>query len=149
MDREEIKKMLPHREPMLLLDELHLEGGKSHGTYRFRGEEWFFQGHFPGEPMVPGLILCEVLAQSASLLIYDMTGPGCVPYLVGMHRTRFKKIVRPGDLYATECELVKMKKPFYFFRGIGKIDGEIGVKADFSIAVYKWAKADSGEMASS
>lgn len=137
MNRQEIMTILPHRDAMLLVDEVHLADGKSHGSYTFRGEEWFFQGHFPKSPMVPGLILCEVLAQSACLLIYDITGPGCVPYLAGMHNTRFKKIVRPGDVFTTECELIKVKKPFYFFRGTGKIGDKIVIKTDFSIAVYR------------
>ena len=70
MNREEIKGLLPHREPMLLVDELELgQDGTAHGKYRVRGDEFFLQGHFPGNPVVPGVILCEIMAQSCALLV--------------------------------------------------------------------------------
>ena len=72
MNREEIKNLLPHREPMLLVDEITVdEEGTAHGLYRVRGDEFFLQGHFPGNPVVPGVILCEIMAQACGLLIGD------------------------------------------------------------------------------
>ena len=75
MNREEIKNILPHREPMLLVDEAYTdEEGKSHGRYTVRGDEFFLQGHFPGTPVVPGVILCEMASQSACAMMADKLG---------------------------------------------------------------------------
>ena len=68
MNKEEIKKILPHREPMLLVDEVELIDGKAFGKCRIRGDEYFLQGHFPGNPIVPGVIQCEMLATECELV---------------------------------------------------------------------------------
>lgn len=135
MNRQEIMTILPHRAPMLLLDTLTLEDGTAKGSYSFRGDEWFFQGHFPDNPITPGLILCEILAQTASVLLREYGEHETVPYLVGVDRTRFHRTVRPGDRFETECRLYKERTPFFFFKGIGTVAGEPCVKADFAVAL--------------
>ena len=97
MDREEIKKFLRHREPMLLVDEMELqEDGTVIGKYHVRGDEFFLQGHFPGQPIVPGVILCEIMGQCSSLLIRDYL-VGHTTLFTGIDKTRFKHQVVPGD----------------------------------------------------
>ncbi|MDO5581354.1 MAG: 3-hydroxyacyl-ACP dehydratase FabZ family protein [Planctomycetia bacterium] len=128
-------KILPHREAMLLLENVSLEGGIARGTYQFRGDEWFFQGHFPKNPIAPGLILCEIIAQSACVLVRQYATDSLVPYLVGMDHTRFHNDVRPGDCFETECKLIRKRKPFFFFEGVGSVNKKICVKTDFSIAL--------------
>ena len=79
MNREELQTILPHRGTMLLLDRLDREGDTAHGQYRVKGDEWFLQGHFPGSPVVPGVILCEILAQTAGILMTDSPTEDTLP----------------------------------------------------------------------
>ena len=71
MNRDEIKTFLPHREPMLLVDDVDLQGEIGIAHYHVRGDEYFLQGHYPGYPVVPGVILCEIMAQSSCVLLKD------------------------------------------------------------------------------
>ena len=136
MNREEIKKLLPHREPMLLIDELSLdETGAAHGLYRVRGDEWFLQGHFPGNPVVPGVMLCEILAQSCCVLLAEQMAGDVTPMYTGLDHVRFRAPVRPGDTFETECRITRAKPPFYFAKGVGTVGGKRCVEADFSFAV--------------
>ncbi|MBE6936760.1 MAG: beta-hydroxyacyl-ACP dehydratase [Ruminococcaceae bacterium] len=135
MNREELKKILPHREPMLLLDDAALEDQDAVGHYLVRGDEWFLQGHFPGNPMVPGVILCEILAQSACVLMKDRMKDGMIPVYTGLDRVKFRAPVRPGDRIETRCRIVRVKHPFYFAEGTVRVDGRTCVSAAFSFAL--------------
>ena len=93
MTREELKEYLPHREPMLLVDEITMdENNVAHGIYHVRGDEFFLQGHFPGQPVVPGVILCEIIAQSCALLLGDAL-KGKTPFYTGIDKVKFKQDV--------------------------------------------------------
>ena len=113
MDRKEIKRLLPHREPMLLVDEIEMIDGKVYGKYHVKGDEFFLQGHFPGNPIVPGVILCEIMAQSCCLLIGDAM-IGKIPLYTGINNVKFKTPVRPGDTVNVMAEVVRSKGVFYF-----------------------------------
>ena len=139
MDREQLKELLPHRDEMLLIDKAEMRGGKSFGEYRFRGDEWFFKGHFPGNPVVPGVILCEILAQSAAVLV-GTKGAGSVPFFTGIEKVRFRTPARPGELLKTQCEIVKAKHHFYFAAGSAKVDGRLCIEAAFSFALMEQRK---------
>ena len=135
MNKEEIKKILPHREPMLLVDEVELIDGVAHGKCHIRGDEYFLQGHFPGNPVVPGVILCEMLAQTSCVLIHEDLKPGQLTLFTSLDKVRFKHPVYPGDTLETRVRLTRQKKPFYFAEGEGYVNGKLCVKAEFSFAI--------------
>ncbi|MCL1789072.1 MAG: 3-hydroxyacyl-ACP dehydratase FabZ [Oscillospiraceae bacterium] len=139
MNKEEIKKILPHRDPMLLLDEVKLVGGVSVGKYTVKGDEFFLQGHFPGNPVVPGVILCEMLGQSACLLVSgdNPDGEPFTPYFTGMKNVKFKNKVLPGDTITLKSELTAQKGAFYFIKAEGSVDGKLAVTGELSFAVVK------------
>lgn len=135
MNQEEIKKILPHRNDMLLLDEVEKVADTAHGKYLVKGSEWFLNGHFPNNPVVPGVILCEILAQSACVLLSGELTENKTPMYTGLNHVRFKSPVKPGDVFETECKIVKAKPPFYFAQGKGTVRGTLCVTAEFSFAV--------------
>lgn len=135
MQREEIKKILPHREPMLLLDDVEKKDDTAVGHYTVTGEEYFLQGHFPGKPIVPGVILCEILAQSACVLMENALSQGQIPVYTGMDKVKFRSQVKPGDTIETTCKIKRAKHPFYFAEGKATVNGKLCVSADFSFAV--------------
>ena len=136
MDINGIKQILPHREPMLLIDEVELVNGISVGAYTVRGDEFFLQGHFPGNPVVPGVVLCEMMAQSACLLVNADDGD-FTPYFTGLNNVKFKQKVVPGDRIEFKCELIKQKSVFYFVKAAGYVDDKICVSGELSFAVVK------------
>jgi len=137
LNKTEIMTILPHRDNMLLIDEAYLEDGKAHGKYHVTGDEWFLKGHFPGNPVVPGVILCEILAQSAAILLSNGEIQGLTPYFTGLNNVKFKAQVKPGDTIETVCSITKSKHPFYFAEGQGSVGGKLCVKAEFSFALIK------------
>lgn len=141
MNRDELKQILPHREPMLLIDEAsRTEDGKAIGTYTVRGDEFFLQGHFPDNPIVPGVIQLEMMAQTcAVLMVQDGEQEGeekKQTFYTGINKVRFRSIVKPGDTLRFECEITKSKPPFYFAEGKGYVGDKLCVSGEFSIAVY-------------
>ena len=135
MNREALKQILPHRDAMLLLDEAWEQEGTAIGHYTVRGDEFFLKGHFPGNPMVPGVILCEILAQSACVLMEHALTKGKLPVYTGLNHVKFRAPVRPGDTVETRCRIKRIKHPFYFAEGSVTVEGRLCVSADFSFAI--------------
>ncbi len=137
MNRESIKAFLPHREPMLLVDQAVLVGESTAcGSYTVQGTEWFLKGHFPGRPVVPGVILCEIMAQTCCVLLGEKL-KGKTPYFTSMNNVRFKHPVQPGDTIAIQCELTKEKGPFYFATGKASVQDKICAQGEFSFAIVQ------------
>lgn len=135
MNREELKRILPHRDAMLLLDDVREQEGTAVGHYTVRGGEFFLKGHFPGNPIVPGVILCEILAQSACVLMEQALAEGKLPVYTGLNNVKFRSPVRPGDTVETRCRIKRAKHPFYFAEGTLTVENRLCVSGEFSFAV--------------
>lgn len=138
MNRDEIKKILPHREPMLLVDEVTITEGEAHGVYHVRGDEFFLQGHFPGNPVVPGVILCEIMAQACVLLVEEDMQGGATAYYASIDKVRFKKIARPGATLYTKATLKRKLGVVYI--AVSEMRDETGAlvcKGELSFAIPK------------
>ena len=137
MKRDDLKKILPHREPMLLLDEAEVIDGVAHGRITITGDEFFVQGHFPGNPVVPGVILCEMLAQNCCVLMGDgLSGQENVtPFYTSLDKVRFKHPVRPGDTVELTCQITRHRGPFYFASGEARVGDVLCVTAKMSFAL--------------
>lgn len=137
MKRDELKKILPHREPMLLLDEAEVVDGVAHGRITITGDEFFVQGHFPDNPVVPGVILCEMLAQNCCVLMGDgLSGQENVtPFYTSLDKVRFKHPVRPGDTVELTCQITRHRGPFYFASGEARVGDVLCVTAEMSFAL--------------
>lgn len=135
MNKEQIMKILPHRDAMLLLDDVENKDGIAVGHYTVRGDEFFLKGHFPNNPIVPGVILCEILAQSACVLLMDSLSEGQLPVYTGLNNVKFRSPVKPGDTVETQCCIKRAKHPFYFAEGKVLVNEKICVSAEFSFAV--------------
>ncbi len=137
MNKEEIKKILPHREPMLLVDEAYLnEDGTATGYYHVKGDEFFLQGHFPGNPIVPGVIQCEMMAQSACILFADkMTQKDILPVYTGLDKVRFRNMVKPGDTIRIDTKVIRECHPMYMLHGELSVKGKKCMSGDFSFAL--------------
>ncbi len=135
MNREELKEYLPHREPMLLIDEIEIDGdGVAHAKYKIKDDEFFCRGHFPGNPIVPGVIQCEIMAQSCSLLVKDLI-KGHTTLYSGIDKVRFKNIVRPGDTCEITARLLDKRGMLFFCEAVLKVDGKLCCKGNLSFAL--------------
>lgn len=132
MQREQIENILPQRESMLLVDEAYLDAdGKSHGKYTVRGDEFFLKGHFPGAPVVPGVILCEMASQSSCALVANEL-EGKLPLFAGMNNVRFKNSVMPGDCIQFTCELKRKIASCYVIKAEGRVGEKLCISGEFT-----------------
>jgi 3-hydroxyacyl-[acyl-carrier-protein] dehydratase len=138
-DQTDIEKLIPHRRPMLLVDEI-VEQSEKHIVCRkrFSPEEYFLQGHFPEFPLVPGVILCECCLQSGAILLSQFTpNDGSVPVATRLDGVKFKKMVRPGDTIEIHVSLNDVVSSAYFMTGKVTVDGKLAARLDFACSVAK------------
>ena len=135
---ERIKEILPHREPMLFVDEV-LESAADHivAVRRLRPEEPFFAGHFPGRPIFPGVLQVEALAQASALLASVTTGfhDGVWALLAGIDKTRFRRVIHPGDTLRLESSVLQQRGRLWRFSGTITVDGNLTTETELSCMV--------------
>ncbi|MGH8493456.1 MAG: 3-hydroxyacyl-ACP dehydratase FabZ [Moraxellaceae bacterium] len=143
MDILEIRQFLPHRYPFLLVDRVtQIEPGKLIVGYKnVTANEEFFNGHFPGKPIMPGVLMVEAMAQMAGILGFYTTGKrpadGYIYLFCGADNVRFKRQVVPGDKLVIEAEAGVSKRNIYKFSCRASVDGELAASADILVAEQK------------
>lgn len=133
LDVNEIMKILPHRYPFLLVDRIiELEEGKIVGLKNVSMNEPFFPGHFPGHPVMPGVLIVEAMAQVAAIFAYqtEEANRGKVTYFVGIDNTKFRKPVVPGDQLRLELELAGKRRGIWSFVGKAYVDGKLVTESE-------------------
>lgn len=140
---EEIRGILPHRYPFLLVDKiLKVEGTKKIvGLKNVTINEEFFQGHFPGHAVMPGVLVIEAMAQVGGVLLLSLTGNvGKLAYLGGVDNMRFRKPVLPGDTLITEVELLKTRGTIGRVKAVSSVDNEVVAEGEFIFALVERKK---------
>lgn len=130
--------LLPHRPPFLFVDEvLDLVPGQSaRGLWRLTGDEWFFAGHFPGRPTLPGVLMCEAIAQVGALAVLaDDRFSGKLPLFGGLDAARFRRQVGPGDGLILECEMTKLGSRAGKGHGRALLDGRVATECELMFVV--------------
>lgn len=137
LGRAEIEAIIPHRDPFLFLDEvIELEPGKRVVARKaVRADEWFFPGHFPGRPIMPGVIMIEALAQAGAVgVLSEESNRGKLALFGGIDDVRFKRIVEPGDVLTLICELENVRGPIGRGRATATVGDEIAVRGTLTFA---------------
>ena len=120
---------------MLLVDEIEIDENQvSHGKYHVTGEEFFLQGHFPGCPVVPGVIICEIMAQSCSLLVGEYL-KGRTPFYAGIDKVRFRASVHPGDTIETTAHITSRRGNLFFIDAVASVGGKPCCQGSISFAL--------------
>lgn len=139
MNREEIEALIPHRPPMLLVDQVVQRDQQTIVCRKtFRPEEYFFQGHYPDFPLVPGVILCEAAMQAGAILLAASMEEGQgVPVATRMNDVRFKRMVRPGDTIEMQVRLNERLADAFFMTATIRCEGKLAGRFDFACTMAK------------
>lgn len=138
LNKEEIKKIIPQREPFVMIDEVEdFVPGESCIAYKkVDVNEWYFQGHFPGNPIMPGVLITESLAQAGAVAILALEeNKGKNALFGGIDKMKFKKMVVPGDILKLEVKIIKKKGPIGVGEAIATVDGKVAAKGELTFAV--------------
>ena len=138
--RREIEEILPHREPFLLLDEvLELEPGRRVVARReVRAEDPWFAGHFPGRPVMPGVLIVEAMAQAGAVaVLWQDENRGRIAFFAGIDDCRFKRVVEPGDTLTLTCEIETVRGPVGRGKATAHVGDELAARGTLTFAVER------------
>lgn len=138
MDIEQIKQVIPHRDPFLLIDEIEEleEGTRAVAIKHIKADDFWFKGHFPDYPVVPGVLILEMLAQTGAVAMLMLPeNKGKIGFFGGVKEAKFRRQVVPGDTLRLEVEIIKVKGPVGVGKGIATVNGEKACTAEISFAI--------------
>lgn len=140
IDITKIMEMIPHRYPILLVDRIveNVPGESAVGLKNVTMNEPQFMGHFPGHPVMPGVLIIESMAQTAALVVVDFLGEeakGKVVYFMTIDDARFRRPVVPGDSMYVHVEKIRARGPVWKFKGVARVDGQVCAEATFSAMI--------------
>ena len=137
LDLEAIQRVLPHRYPFLLIDRILelVPGEAAVGIKNVSANEPFFEGHFPGRPVMPGVLIIEAMAQTAGVLMGDQTEGGAIPLFLGVDKARFRRQVVPGDQLRLEVRLLRKRGNVCRVAGKAYVDGTLAAEAEMMATI--------------
>ena len=140
LDRAAIEAILPHREPFLLIDEvLELEPGRRVvATRSVNADDWWFAGHFPGRPVMPGVLIVEAMAQTGAVaVLVEEENRGKIAFFAGIDDCRFKRVVEPGDVLTLTCEIDTVRGPIGRGKATAHVEGTLAARGTLTFAVER------------
>ena len=138
--KPEIEAILPHRDPFLLLDEVvELEPGRKVVARRLvRGDDWWFPGHFPERPVMPGVLIVEAMAQAGAVaVLVEEENRGKIAFFAGIDDCRFKRVVSPGETLTLTCEIDAVRGPIGRGKATAAVDGALAARGTLTFAVER------------
>lgn len=138
LTQAEIQKLIPHRPPMLLVDEvteLDKTARRIQAKKTIQADEFFLQGHYPGFPIVPGVITCECIFQTGAILLAsvfdELADQGKVPVVSRIGKSKFSRMIRPGDQVTLKAEVTEQVSSAYYLKGSAEVEGKVAAKVEF------------------
>ena len=138
--RDVIEEILPHREPFLLLDEVTVlePGRRVVATREVREDDWWFRGHFPGRPVMPGVLIVEAMAQAGAVaVLVEEENRGRIAFFAGIDQCRFKRVVEPGDILTLTCEIDQVRGPIGRGKATAHVGDQLAARGTLTFAVER------------